>query len=182
MGIALISAINANPVDQNLLQASTFQVTFSRLPYPTFFVQQANLPGISTVPPEQTTTFVTVPKAPGHMTYERFVMTFAVDEELWSWTSIQDWLKGMTIPDNFQEYRNLSLQQRLQMQSEFPQYSDAILTILSNKNNPILSVQFKDMFPISLSSIQFDTKQDASNIITATAVFAYATYYVNRQV
>lgn len=180
--LSLVSAINANPADQNLLQSSTFQMSFSRLPYVQFFVQKVNLPGISTNPLKQDTPFVTAPLPADHMTYEYFSMTFAVDEGLWSWTSVQDWLKGIAIPESFQQYQNLSLQQRLQMKSDKPQYSDAILTILSNKNNPILSVQFTDMFPISLTGIEFSTEVDASTIITATAQFGYTNYDINRQI
>ncbi len=179
---ALAASINAPPVDQNLLQSSTFRMSFTRLPYLQFFLQEANLPGISTRPPIQPTMFVNVPLAANKMTYEYLSLTFAVDEGLWSWTSVQDWLYGIAIPENFQTYKNLSMQQRLQMKVEKPQFSDGILTILSNKNNPLLTVHFTDLFPVSLSGLQFNTKVDASTIITATAQFGFAHYDVNRQV
>ena len=35
-------------------------------------------------------------------------------------------------------------------------YSDGTLTILNGINRPMFSVKFKDMFPYSLSDIQFD--------------------------
>jgi hypothetical protein len=182
MSNSLVSSINANPVDQNLLQSSTFQVSFSRLPYIQFFCQEVNIPGIMTNPAKQDTPFVTAPLPADHMTYEYFSMTFVVDEALWSWTSVQDWLKGIAIPESFQQYKDLSIQQRLQMRTKQPQYSDAILTVFSNKNNPILSVQFTDMFPINLSGIQFSTRVDAATIITARATFGFTNYDINRQV
>jgi hypothetical protein len=172
----------ANPTDQNLLQASKFAMSFVRLPYVQFFVQAVNIPGISTTPAVQQTPFIDAPVPGEKMRYDSFRMTFLVDEPMWSWTSVNDWLKGVTFPDNFQQYKNLSMQQRLQVANKKPQYSDGILTILTNKNNPILTINFVDMFPTSLSSIEMSTKDDASIIITATAEFAFTNYNISRQV
>jgi len=179
---SLAVSINAPPVDQNLLQPSTFKISFSRLPYVQWFLQKVNVPGISTSPQIQETPFINAPIPSNKMTYEYLSMTFTVDEGLWAWTSVADWLKGLTIPDSFQEYQNLTLQQRLQMQSTRPQYSDAILTILSNKNNPILALQFTEVFPVTLSGLQLSTQEDATTIITATAEFGFTSMDVNRQV
>jgi hypothetical protein len=54
--------------------------------------------------------------------------------------------------------------------------SDGILTILSSLNNPLVRIQFADMYPTSLSDIQFDTKTSADEILTATVSFKY-TYF-----
>lgn len=157
-------------------------MTFSRLPYIQFFLQDVNIPGINVPALKQDTPFVDAPIPGNKLIYEALTMTFAVDEALWSYTSIQDWLKGIGIPESFQEYKTLSLQQRLQIASKQPQYSDGILTILTNKNNPILSISFTQMFPESLSGIQLSVKNDASTIITATAVFRFTMMQINRQV
>ena len=178
----LDQSINANPADQNLLQGATFQLSFSRLPYIQFFIQKINIPGIITNPQTQPTPFINAPLPANKMTYERLSITFAVDEALWSWTSLHDWLKGLTIPESFQEYKNLSMQQRIQMQSSTPQYSDCILTVLTNKNNPIISFHFSEVFPVSLTGIDFNVQADATQIITATGEFAFTNYDVNRQV
>ena len=55
-------------------------------------------------------------------------------------------------------------------------YSDATLFILSNKNNPITKVHFYDMFPLTLSGL--DYSQDATDVeyLRATASFAYMLY------
>jgi len=177
-----MGSVNANPADQNLLQGSKFQVAFSRLPYVQFFVQAVNLPGITANPVVQETPFIDAPIPADKMRYDNFTMTFLLDEPLWSWTSVQDWLKGLTFPDSFQEYKNLTIQQRLLTANKMPQYSDAQLTILTNKNNPILSVTFQDMFPVSLSSIDFSVTDAATTVKTATASFAFTNYQVSRAV
>ena len=55
-------------------------------------------------------------------------------------------------------------------------YSDAFLMILSNKNNPILNVNFQNVFPTSLSGL--DYKQGATDVeyMTADVTFKYQIY------
>lgn len=177
-----MNSLNLTPVDQNLLQGSKFSLTFVRLPYLNFFIQDINIPGISAANLEQPTPFINVPVAGNKMVYEKLVMSFLVDEPMLSWSTTNDWIKGYALPDNFQDYKNLPLQQRLRTASPKPQFSDAVLTILTNKNNAILSLNFEDLFPVSLSGIQMSTKEPATTVLTATAEFAYKAYTVNRQV
>jgi hypothetical protein len=102
-------------------------------------------------------------------------MTFLVNEDVQSWIDLHDWFRSFASPDGTDE-RNLktALQNQYNnMSSDKQQYSDATLTILSSLNNPILRVEFTNMFPVSLSDIIFDTKQSADDMITADATFVY---------
>ena len=65
-----------------------------------------------------------------------------------------------------------------QAASVLPMFSDATLTILSNKNNPIIQIFFQDMFPVSLSGLEYN--QDATDVeyIKAEAEFAYNIYEI----
>jgi hypothetical protein len=76
----------------------------------------------------------------------------------------------MADPDGF-EKRDGS--KELQTNKHF---SDATLTILSGLNNPILRIQYLNVFPLSISDINFDTTQSADTILTATATFRYQSY------
>jgi hypothetical protein len=55
-------------------------------------------------------------------------------------------------------------------------YSDAFLMILSNKNNPIVEVVFENIFPISLSALDFTQAATDVEYMTASAEFAYQIY------
>ena len=57
-------------------------------------------------------------------------------------------------------------------------YSDAFLQILSNKNNPIVEVNFENMFPISLSALEFTQTATDVEYMIATAEFAYQLYEI----
>jgi hypothetical protein len=56
------------------------------------------------------------------------------------------------------------------------QYSDGTLTILNALNNPVSRIQFYNMFPSSLSDLNFDTKLSADDIITGDATFYFESY------
>jgi hypothetical protein len=102
-------------------------------------------------------------------------MTFLVNEDVQSWIDLHNWFRSFASPDGTDE-RNLktALQNQYNnMASDKQQYSDATLTILSALNNPIVRVEFTNMFPVSLSDIFFDTKQSADDVITADASFVY---------
>ena len=58
-------------------------------------------------------------------------------------------------------------------------YSDAYLMILSNKNNPIVEVNFQNIFPVSLSALEFTQTVSDVEFMTATAEFAYQIYEIN---
>ena len=55
-------------------------------------------------------------------------------------------------------------------------YSDATLTILSNKNNPIVEVRYADMFPTSLSALEYNQNTSDVEYITANITFKYKLY------
>ena len=174
--------MSLTPSDQNLFQGNKYSLTFVRLPYIQFFIQDINIPGIITNPPEQETPFITAPLPANKMKYEPFSMTFLVDEMLYSWTTVADWLKGLTIPESFEQYKTLTMQQRIQMSTSQPQYSDALLTIMTNKNNPVMQIMFTKMFPISLTGIPLSVKDTPTDVKTATAEFGFTNWDINRQV
>ena len=57
-------------------------------------------------------------------------------------------------------------------------YSDATLTILSNKNNPLIEVRFSDLFPVSLSALNYDNAATDVDYLTAQISFRYKLYEI----
>ena len=51
--------------------------------------------------------------------------------------------------------------------------------VLSNKNNPIVEINFHDIYPISLSALEFTQTVTDVEYMTATAEFAYQIYEIN---
>jgi len=54
--------------------------------------------------------------------------------------------------------------------------SDATLTILTNKNNPLLRANFKDCYPLSLGGLTYNTQITDTEQLTATVTFKYNIY------
>ena len=55
-------------------------------------------------------------------------------------------------------------------------FSDATLSILTSKNNPVTEVRFSDCFPLSLSALQYDQQATDTTYLTATVTFDYKLY------
>lgn len=165
-----MTVITRSPENTNLLQPTKFLLTFSRIATTQYFCQTVNLPGVSLGEIVRVTPFLDMYSPGTKLTYEPLEMEFMVDEELLSWKNLYDWFTSMADPDGF-EKRDVSRE----LQS-IKYFSDATLTVLSALNNPILRIQYTNVFPLSISDIGFDTTRSADTIITAKATFRYQSY------
>jgi hypothetical protein len=167
-----MTALSRTPSNTNFLQPSKFILAFNRLPTIQYFCQEANLPGVSIGTTEFATPLVNVPIAGTKIDYQEFDITFLIDEQAQSWNELYKWLLSIASPKStVDRYNNNALQNTFTSTNSY--YSDSNLTIMSALNNPLISINFHRMFPVSLSSIQFDTKLSADTILTATATFRY---------
>ena len=58
-------------------------------------------------------------------------------------------------------------------------FSDATLTILTNKNNPVVEVRFADCFPTSLSGLSYNQNTTDVDYLTAEVNFKYKIYEIH---
>ena len=58
------------------------------------------------------------------------------------------------------------------------QYSDATLQVLSSNYRPSIHVNFKDAFPIALSTLDFDVTTRDYNFFTASVTFKYTIFNI----
>ena len=107
--------------------------------------------------------------------YDLLNVTFMIDEELTAWKEVHDWIRAMTFPVNFDEYKNLRNLNPNRAQLK-PQYSDAKIVVLSSSNNPTHEFVFYDVFPTTISTIILSTQEDPNSIPTADASFRYSYY------
>lgn len=168
------------PQNTNFLQSTKFVLTFPRISNTQYFCQEVILPGISTSYAVYPTPFVDLPVPGDKLVYEPLNITFIINEDLQSWLDIHNWLRGLTFPTDFSEYRNLKNLSSVSYSSPKPQYSDGVLNVLSALNNQKLTVKFTDVFPISLSAIQFNATDADTPTMTATASFKYSWYDIEK--
>lgn len=179
-----MSAISRNPTNKDLLQSTKFKLNFARLQGMTFFCQSAALPGLSVSEVPLFTPFIDLYVPGEKLVYDTLNVTFLVDEDLRDWEQLHDWIRAMTFPHDFNEYKNLknlsSVSASRALNKLPPQYTDASMTIYTNKNNPNLRIEFKDLFPVSLGAVMFNSSDSAENIITADATFRFSYYNIVR--
>lgn len=165
-----MSAILRVPQNTNPLQATKFLLTFTRTGSVPFFCQNINLPGVSLGEVVKPSPFLDM-YAPGtKLQYSPLNISFIIDEELQSWRNLYDWFISIADPDGFEKRK---VNQEIQTMKN---YSDATLSVLSALNNPVMRIQFSNIFPLTMSDITFDTTVSADTIITASATFRYQSY------
>ena len=177
-----MTALTRNPVNTDFLQPHKFQMIFDRLPDVTYFCQEANIPGIALTEIQRFTPFVDLYVPGEKAVYDTFNTSFLVNEDMSSWMELHNWIRGATFPTDFKEYIDLarvtksSYMQSLMNNRRPAVYTDGVLTIYSNKNNPKIRVKFHDIFPTYLGSLAFNVGSNAEGVITCGASFRYSYY------
>lgn len=177
-----MTALNRNPNNPSFLQPNKFQLTFARTPGVTYFCQSLGIPGLSLSEVPVNNPFLDVYSPGEKAIYDLLSVTFIIDEDLKSWLEIHDWLRGMTFPTDFQEYRDLNRLNKFMTSKpdSKPQFSDASVVLLTSANNPNYRFNFHDVFPTSLSTFIMNTQDGPDTIITADASFRYSYYDVEK--
>lgn len=168
-----------NPENPNILHPNKFQISCPRMPNIQYFAQALSLPGIALSEAVQPTPFVDL-YVPGEKAiYDLINITFMIDEELKGWIEVHDWLRAMTFPVKYSEYKNLSNLHRNTTgvpKDKFPQYSDINITLLTSKNNPCVKFTFYDCFPTTLSSFLVSSSDTPENVVTSDVSIRYSYY------
>jgi hypothetical protein len=166
-----MSALDQNPSSVNLLSNLGYKLLIKKCPNVDYFIQKSNLPGIGSGSVPIPTPLATINHIPDHLTFEDFFVQFKVNEDLSNWLEIHDWMRGISPTSNFNEYVE---EKRRGLRS------DILLTVLNSSKNPLFIVTYQDAYPVSLSGLQFDSDANDVNFITATAVFKYTLYKIEK--
>lgn len=169
--------------NKNFINANSFRFQLKRTPHLNYFCQTTPLPSLS-----QNALEYHFPMNKYHFTgkklqYEPLTLTFKVDEDLKNWIEIHDWLIGLTSPQDTRQYREwLKINQGERYQKiqtyQHNAISDGTLFILTNALNVNFAIEFVDMFPISLSNIDFSTMDTDHPTASVTFVYDYFKFAV----
>ena len=89
----------------------------------------------------------------GDMTMDELSLRVAIDEDMKVYTEMFEWM----------------IESRDEKLSSF----DATLIIMTSHNNPNRSVQFKNIFPVSMGSLEFNTQSSDIEYLQADISFRY---------
>ena len=166
--------------NRNFLAPTGFELVLNRAPKVAFFSNAANVPGITLGEATQPTYLKDIPVPGDKIIFDDLNLRFLVDEDLKNFMEIQNWLRGLGYPESVQEFRDLeksgTIPVRDYVQSGQDIYSDGTLQILSSNFVSKFNVNFRDLFPVSLTTLTFDATDTDIEYFTADASFKYTSY------
>jgi len=170
-----MSQVDRLPVNKNFLSPLGFKFLLMKAPTVEYFVQNVNIPSLGFQSADVPTPFVSLPFPGDHLRFGEFELTFKIDEDMQNYLEIFNWLNGLGFPDNFNQYKNLTT-----VTTRDGVVSDASLMILTSAKNTNIEIKFKNMFPTTLSAVQFDTTQTDVEFVNATASFKYQSFTITK--
>ena len=103
----------------------------------------------------------------GGVTFGDFSVRFIVDEDLVNYNAIHAWMRD-----------NGNADQMKRTTPEADIYTGGQLHIVTSQYNPAFIVEFRDLFPVSLSGLQFDATINDAEYITAEVVFKHQQFFL----
>jgi len=161
--------------NRNFLSPIGFKFSISKTPKVNFFCNSARIPEIILGTTIQASYLKDIDIPGDKLQYGDFSLRFLVDEELENYMAIHNWLTGIGFPRTPEEYKDLTTNVKGQRDGE-EAFSDASLSILNSNYNTSAIIRFEEMFPTSLTSLEFEAGDTDINYFTAEATFKYTVY------
>jgi hypothetical protein len=163
--------------NRNFLSPVGFKFSLSKDPKVVFFCNSARIPEISLTLVQQPSYLKDLDVPGGKIQYGDLSLRFLVDEDMSNYMSVHNWLTGLGFPESTSQYANLITNEE-GIKDPLRAFSDGSLYVLDNNYNTNAVVKFKDLFPISLSSLEFDATQTDVQYFTAEVTFKYTIYNI----
>ena len=175
-----------NIENRNFLSPIGFKFEISKAPGVGFFCQSASIPAISMGTADQGTRLNKVYHPGDELYYEPLYVKFLIDENMKNYYQVHDWIRRITTPVSSQEFTYHTSDDSDDNRPYLPRdrkeldkwgtnqwRCDCSLFVLSSNYRPVSEFVFKDCFPISLSTLNFDASVDQINYFTAEVSFRY---------
>ena len=170
-----------------------FRFKMTKLPTVEFFVQTANIPGITLGDTTMPTPLKEISMPGDKLSYQTLEVSFLVDENLNNYKEIHDWMTGIGFPEDHKQFADVlatgsdrfsrSTASTAAVGSGKPAplseggiYSDATLIVLNNKNIAKTEIRFQNVYPTSLGSLSYDIKASDVDYLRVQASFNYMYY------
>ena len=174
------------PTVYDYATGTQWRLAFNRLPKTTWFCTAATIPGITLGEAQYATPMTDMIVTGDKLTFETLNITFIVDEELQNYRELWDWIVGMGSPVNHSQWSTELFKgdgavrtfgtgdKTTYEESNF--YSDSTLIVYNSKNKAKVNVLFKNMFPTTLSSLEYSQEPTDVEYFKASATFRYLYY------
>ena len=161
--------------NRNFLSGVGFKFNLSKFPKVDFFSNSARIPELNLELTRQPSYLKNIDVPGERLTYGDLTLRFLVDENMENYISVYTWLKGLGFPETTQEYKDLTTDKDGQRDNK-EAFCDGTLRILNSNYREVAKVKFTDLFPTSLTSLDFDATNTDVQFFTAEATFKYTIY------
>ena len=169
-------ALYTQPDNKNLLSPTGFRFLLNRTPGVNYFTYSVPIPTLSLGEIDTENPNVRLPFPGDKLRFEPLSIRFRVDEDLQNYLEIHNWLLSLGYPEDITK----SGYGRGAYNTSGEVYSDGSLLIMTSSMNVNLRITFKNLFPISLTELNFDASLTDIDYLEATASFRYSTYEIER--
>ena len=189
-----MASVKRQPDKLDYASPTQFRFGIHQLPKVEFFSTAATIPAIALSDVIVPTAFKSIPMMGDQLTYDNLAISFIVDEYLENYLSIHEWMTAIGFPKNrtqFSQFKSNTSNTPSTTSSPSNDigdvqkptsanalFSDATLTVLSNKNNPIVNVFFRDLYPIAMTGLSYNQAATDVEYLTAEITFAYQLYEI----
>ena len=163
--------------NRNFLSPAAFLFNITKVPKVSFFCSSASIPEIL-FPTNIQPSYLKDIDVPGDkLEYDDLIIRFLVDEDLKNYMAIHNWMTGLGFPESTKDFKDEVTKPDTTIDMN-QQYSDGSLSIQNSNFRTNAIVKFKDLFPVALSSLEFDTGVTDIQYFTAQATFKYLVYNI----
>lgn len=163
--------------NRNFLSPVGFKFTLAKEPKVAFFCNSASIPEISLETAIQPSYLKNIDVPGDKIFYNDLNIRFLVDENLENYMAIHNWITGLGFPESGQDYQD-AITNDDNIRDPKNVFSDGSLRILNSNLKDVAVVKFKDLFPTSISSLEFDATLPDVEYLTADVSFKYTVYNI----
>ena len=174
----------ANPYDKlvsnrNFLSPVGFKFTLDRAKKVSFLGNSANIPGLTLGVANQATPLKDIDTPGDKILFDDFTLRFLVDENLENYLEVYNWIRGLGYPESLQEIIDFQRTGKVDKNpygKEMDIYSDGTLIIQTSNFVPNFQIKFRDLWPYSLTTLNFDATNNDVQYFTADVTFKYTIF------
>ena len=171
------SAFGKQIANRNFLSGVAFKFNLAKFPKVDFFSNSARIPELNLELTTQASYLKNIDVPGERLTYGDFTLRFLVDENMENYISVYNWLTGLGFPETTKEFAEL-IKDKDGQRDPKEAFCDGTLRILNSNYREVAKVSFNDLFPISLTSLDFDATNTDVQYFTAEATFKYTVYKI----
>jgi hypothetical protein len=171
----MASAFSNQIQNRNFLSPVGFRFTLARYPKVSFFCNSAKIPELNLGVAKQPT-YLKMIDVPGEtLVFGDLVLKFLVDESMENYMIIHNWITALGGSGSLKEYADL-ITNGDGIEDGKRAFSDGTLRVLNSNYKDVALVRFLDLFPVSITSLEFDSTSTDVQYFTAEVSFKYTIY------